>query len=102
MSGSSENTVRYTLDVTNPPPLTPEQEQRLAALASRPDSEIDYSDIPPVEDFSDFYRPNQEVAAIRLDKDVIAWLRTQGLAYHATINRMLRREMQASLGLAQG
>ncbi len=37
-------TVSYTLDTL--PPLTEAQEAHLKALAARPESEIDYSDIP--------------------------------------------------------
>jgi hypothetical protein len=37
--------VRKTLDECK---LTPARKRRLAALAKRPDSEIDYSDIPPL------------------------------------------------------
>ena len=32
------------------PPLTPEQEERLAKLESIRDEDIDYSDIPPLTD----------------------------------------------------
>ena len=42
--------VRYVIDLENPPPLTDEQKARLKALAEMPDSEIDYSDIPPLDD----------------------------------------------------
>jgi hypothetical protein len=34
------------IPVTGSPPLTDEQLKRLAELAARPDSEIDFSDIP--------------------------------------------------------
>jgi len=40
--------VRYTHETL--PPLTEKQRANLAALAARPDSEIDYSDIPPLPD----------------------------------------------------
>jgi hypothetical protein len=36
------------------PPLTEERKAELRALAERPDSEIDYSEIPKVTDFSGF------------------------------------------------
>jgi hypothetical protein len=44
--------VRFRADEI--PPLTEEEEAELRALAERPDSEIDYSDIPKVTDFSGF------------------------------------------------
>lgn len=48
---------RFELDLNNMPPLTAKLQVELDALAAKPDSEIDYSDIPPVKDFSRFYRP---------------------------------------------
>ncbi len=55
-------TVSYTPDTL--PPLTEAQEAHLKALATRPESEMDYSDIPPLteEQFKQarrgvFYRP---------------------------------------------
>jgi len=42
------NLVRYKADEI--PPTTPEEEAELLALAERPDSEIDYSDIPQLDD----------------------------------------------------
>ena len=40
--------VRYEIDLNNPPPLTDEQKARIKALREMPDSEIDFSDIPPL------------------------------------------------------
>ena len=42
--------VRRVIDPDNPPPLTQEQKARLKALTELPDSEIDYSDISPLDD----------------------------------------------------
>ena len=41
--------VRTTIDLANPPALTPAQIAELDALDAKPDSEIDYSDIPPYD-----------------------------------------------------
>lgn len=43
-------TVRFDLDLANPPPLTAQQMEELEALKKRSDDEIDYSDIPPLDD----------------------------------------------------
>lgn len=43
---TTSNTVKLTLDPNNPPPLTDEQRERLAALDAMPDEDIDYSDAP--------------------------------------------------------
>jgi len=42
--------VTYTVDLATLPPLTDRQKAELAALATRPDELIDYSDIPPLGD----------------------------------------------------
>lgn len=42
--------VRYVINLENPPPLTEVQKTELKALSEKPDSEIDYSDIPPLDD----------------------------------------------------
>jgi len=42
------NTIRRTVDLAQLPPLTKVQKAELAALALRPESDIDYSDIPPL------------------------------------------------------
>jgi hypothetical protein len=38
------------MDLNNPPVLSEEQKARLEALAKRPDSEIDFSDIPELDE----------------------------------------------------
>ena len=94
-------TVSYTLDTL--PPLTEAQEAHLKALAARPDSEIDYSDIPaPAEDQLQhaqrgvFYRPVKRQITARVDADVLEWLKAQGKGYQSRINAILRREMLAA------
>ena len=42
--------IRYEVDLNNPPPLTAEQKARIKALCEMPDSEIDFSDIPPLDE----------------------------------------------------
>jgi uncharacterized protein (DUF4415 family) len=86
------------------PPLTEAQKAELAALAARPDEEIDYSDIPPLtEEFwkngvrGKFYRPTKTSTTVRIDSDVLAWLRGQGKGYQSRLNAILRREMLAAL-----
>ena len=77
MRKNNEHITRFEMDTSNPPPLTAEQQAELGALSARPNSAIDYSDIPPVEDASRFYRPVKEMTTIRLDADILAWLRSQ-------------------------
>ena len=42
----SKKVVKRTVNLAKPPALTKKQKAELAALAARPDTEIDYSDIP--------------------------------------------------------
>jgi uncharacterized protein (DUF4415 family) len=84
--------------------LTAAQRRKLAALASMPDDEIDYSDIPPLtEKFwenavrNPFYRPVKQQLTVRLDADVIAWLRQQGTGYQTRLNALLPSAMLKDL-----
>jgi uncharacterized protein (DUF4415 family) len=100
----SKKLVKRTIDLTNPPSLTKKQKVALAALAVRPDSEIDFSDIPPLtEGFwknavrGKYYKPIKTSTTVRIDSDVLAWLRAQGKGYQSRINAILRRRMLESL-----
>ena len=78
--------------------LSRKQQKELRALAARPDSEIDLSDIPEIVDWSGavvgkFYRPIKKSLTIRIDADVLAWLRSQGKGYQTRINQLLRAAM---------
>jgi uncharacterized protein (DUF4415 family) len=100
----SKKFVKRTVDLANLPSLTKRQKADLAALAARPDSEIDFSDIPPLtEDFwknavrGKYYKPTKTSTTVRIDSDVLAWLRAQGKGYQSRINAILRRKMLESL-----
>ena len=78
--------------------LSATQRRRLKKLAGMPDSEIDLSNIPEITDWSNavrgkFYRPIKKPVTIRLDADVLAWLRAGGSGYQTRVNQTLRREM---------
>lgn len=90
--------VSYTLETL--PPLTEADRASLRALAARPDSEIDFSDIPEMTDEEwknaergHFYRPVKRQITARVDADVLDWLQSQGKGYQSRINAILRREM---------
>jgi uncharacterized protein (DUF4415 family) len=81
--------------------LTESQLEQLRALEGRP---IDTSDIPelPASAWKDkvrgrFYRPVKQAVSLRLDADVIAWLKKDGEGYQTRANRMLRERMLADL-----
>ena len=74
--------------------------KELMAIAKRQDSEIDYSDIPATDrkDWAaavrgKFYRPIKRQLTVRIDADVIAWLRSFGKGYQSRLNAILRSAM---------
>jgi uncharacterized protein (DUF4415 family) len=98
----SKKMVSYTLETL--PPLTEADRENLRALAARPDSEIDFSDIPEMTDEQwknaergHFYRPVKRQITARVDADVLEWLKAQGKGYQSRINAILRREMLTAL-----
>ena len=85
-------------------PTTPAMMRELVKLAERPDSEIDLSDMPELPDSffkngirNPFYRPVKQQLTVRLDADVVAWLRRQGKGYQTRLNHVLREVMLADL-----
>ena len=93
-------TVKHRLDPANLPPLTTKQKAELAALASMPDSRIDISDIAPLDRASwnnavrgRFYKSVKTSTTVRVDADVLAWLKGQGKGYQTRINAILRNAM---------
>ncbi len=86
--------------------LSVEELERLAALAARPDHEIDTDDIPeaPAENWRDARRglhhfPKERSATIPIDGDVVSWFKrhTSDDGYQAEINRVLRRYVDEAL-----
>jgi len=77
-------------------PLTRWQRADLARLKNRPDSEIDFSDIPPLTDeqLATAFQPNRQLIALRVDREVLAWLRSFGPGYSTRINNILRVVME--------
>ena len=79
--------------------VSKKQAKELKALAVLPDEEIDLTDIPEVLDWSGaivrkYYRPIKKSLTIRLDADVLAWLKSEGSGYQTRINRLLRTAME--------
>jgi len=94
-------TVRKSLSDS---PMTPRRKRRLAKLARRPDSALDFSDIPELTDKfwknavrNPFYRPVKKQLTLRLDADVIVWLRKHGKGYQTRANALLRAAMLRDL-----
>ena len=64
------------------------------------DEDIDYSDIPELD--AEFFAtarvvvpPGKKQVTVRLDRDVLAWLKAQGIGYQTRINAILRAYYEA-------
>jgi uncharacterized protein (DUF4415 family) len=86
------------------PSQTLRQKRELAALSELRDDQIDTSDIPelPPSAWKDavrgrFYRPVKQAVSIRLDSDVVAWLKKRGRGYQTRVNSILRQTMLADI-----
>ncbi|EMS1125839.1 BrnA antitoxin family protein [Klebsiella aerogenes] len=84
----------------NPDMLTAGRDAELKALAKKTDDDIDYSDIPQTADeqWSDavrgkFYRPLKTQASVRIDADIMEWLKRPGKGYQTRLNAILREAM---------
>jgi uncharacterized protein (DUF4415 family) len=82
--------------------LTVKQRREITALAIRPEQRIDTSDIKALDTKfwaqavrNPFYRPVKQSTTVRVDADVLAWLKSQGKGYQTRINSILREAMLA-------
>ena len=78
--------------------LTKEQKRDIRTIAKKKDEDNDFSDVAPVLDWSGaemgkFYRPTKKPVTMRLDSDVIAWLKADGRGYQTKANWLLRQAM---------
>jgi len=94
----------FELDLENLPSLTEEQQAELKALDDKPDSQIDFSDIPPLRDEfwanavrGGAFKPVKTSTTVRVDADVLLWLRSKGKGYQTRINAILRDAMLSEL-----
>lgn len=75
----------------------------LKRLDAMSDEDIDHSDLPELD--ADFFRkarvvatPRKKQLTIRLDVDVLSWLKNQGRGYQSRINAILRAYYEAHQG----
>lgn len=69
-------------------------------LDAKADTDIDHSDIPELDD--SFFKnaevimpPEKKHVSIRLDADVLDWMKAQGKGYQSRINAVLRAYYEA-------
>ena len=72
----------------------------LARIDRMRDADIDYSDIPPLDKkflkkATMTWPPAKKQLTIRLDADVLDWLKRHGKGYQTRINRILRVVMES-------
>jgi uncharacterized protein (DUF4415 family) len=82
--------------------LTKAQKQDIAALAAKRDEDIDFSDIPLQLDWTNaevgkFYRPPKRSVTMRLDGDILDWLKGYGKGYQTRVNLLLRHAMASTV-----
>ena len=71
------------------------------------DATVDAGDIPTLPEAfwqnairNPFYKPVKTSTTVRIDADVLAWLRSGGKGYQSRINAILRREMLVAAKLS--
>ena len=79
--------------------LTRKQAKEIRALARMKDTEVSLQDARELTQWSravvgKFYRPIKKPLTIRLDADVLAWLKSQGKGYQTRLNSLLRAAME--------
>jgi uncharacterized protein (DUF4415 family) len=77
-------------------------EAQLAQLEAAQSIEPNTTDIPeaPIENWAyarKFFKPRKEAISLRIDADVLDWLRNRNEQYQSEINRILRRHMEAEI-----
>ncbi len=82
--------------------LNKKQKKQIAVIAAKKDEDIDLTDMPEVLDWSKaeigkFYRPPKKPVTIRLDTDIISWLKSYGRGYQTKTNMLLRHAMKSSV-----
>jgi uncharacterized protein (DUF4415 family) len=89
-----------TYELTAGRPLTARQKREIRALAQKAERAVDTSDIPELPPGAwknavrgKWYRPVKQPVSIRLDADVLAWLKGQGSGYQTKVNMLLREKM---------
>ena len=101
--------VRTSYDTENPPPLSDAERDELARLIAMGDEDIDTSDIPdmkfenafPFRDrhlYKHLFKPIKQSTTVRIDADVLLWLRAKGRGYQTRINKILREAMAKEEG----
>ena len=98
---SARKLISVSAESISKKPLTKKQRAVLTRIADRQaagdDSGINYRDIPPLseEQLANAFRPREkQLIAVRLDRDVLDWLKSYGDGYSTRLNGILRAVME--------
>jgi len=99
MSKTSSKTIVFNQEPGDP--LTPKQKADIKKMiidGPKRDEDIDLSDAPEIPDDAVLvhFRPRKATVTMRLDSDVLAWLKSSGEGYQTRVNELLRQAMNAS------
>jgi uncharacterized protein (DUF4415 family) len=105
----SSKTVSITVDLSKPRVPTEAQLAELKRLAAMSDEDIDLSDIPEAKFenailfrdrhlYKHLFKPIKQSTTVRIDADVLHWLRAKGKGYQTRINAILREAMAKEVG----
>ena len=79
--------------------------RRTRALYQQRDRTLDQSEVPQLSPtqwakgvVGKYYRPLKSQISFRVDKDVLAWLKSSGPGHLSRINRILRERMESERG----
>ncbi len=96
----SKTDIRYSIDLANPPPLSARQKAEVERLRLLKDHDINLTDIPELDKsfwknarHKSMFKVMKVSTTVRLDADVIAWLKSYGKGYQTRINAILRSAM---------
>jgi uncharacterized protein (DUF4415 family) len=78
------------------------RKRQIADIAAKKDADINLSEMPEVLDWSGaeigkFYRPAKKPVTMRLDTDIVGWLKSYGRGYQTRVNILLRHAMMNSV-----
>jgi uncharacterized protein (DUF4415 family) len=102
-SGSSRPAKRISMKAEDilSKPMNKRQTALIGRLKATTDADINYTDIPPLTDEQidemvrgKFYRPPKQLVSVRLEPEVLKWLRDFGPGHLTRINDILRTVMQ--------
>jgi uncharacterized protein (DUF4415 family) len=97
------NTKMVIVEGRSGEPLSEQEMDEIKAVNALRDEDIDFSDIPPLprgwsknaKRFDEVFKARKEAISVRIDADVLMWLKAGGQGYQSRLNEILRERMNA-------